>query len=112
MGGARRKATTHDRRTLMSRPTVMAAIVVSGGWGRTAEERQALETVVSGGVASRTTEGEVLAFLEGIRQRLRPDLPTVYAQVDTLLAQLGLEPRLPTVTQEAQPHTGHQRRRS
>jgi hypothetical protein len=112
VGGARRKATMQDRRPLMSRPTVMAAIVVSERWGRTPEERQALETVVFGGVASRTTEGEVLAFLEGIRQRLRPDLPTVYAQVDTLLAQLGLEPLLPTVAQKAQPNTGHQGRRS
>ena len=98
MGEARRKATKQDRRKLMRRPAVMAAIVVSWGWGRTPEERQALETVVSGGLASSTTEAEVLAFMEGIRQRMRPNLPTVYAQVDTLLAQLGLEPRLPTGT--------------
>lgn len=98
MVGARRKATKQDRRKLMSRPVVMAAIVVSGVWARTPEERQALETVVSGGLASSTTEGEVLAFLEGIRQRVRPDLPTVYAQVDALVAQLGIDPRQPTVT--------------
>jgi hypothetical protein len=82
----------------MSRPAVMAAIVVSWGWGRTPEERQTLETVVSGGLRLSTTEAEALAFMEWIRQGMRPDLPTVYAQVDTLLAQLDLEPRLPTVT--------------
>jgi hypothetical protein len=92
---ARRTASGHYRGKLMDRPVVMAAIVVSGTWGRTAEEREALETVRSAGLASSTTEGEVLTFLEGIRQRVRPDLPTVYAQVDVLLAQLGLEPRLP-----------------
>jgi hypothetical protein len=90
---ARRTASGHYRGKLMSRPVVMAAIVVSGVWGRTAEERQALETVRSAGLASSTTEEEVLAFLEGIRQRVRPDLPTVYAQVDALLTGLGLEPR-------------------
>jgi hypothetical protein len=92
---ARRTASGNYRGKLMDRPVVMAAIVVSGTWGRTAEERQALETVRSSGLASCTTEGEVLAFLEGIRQRLRPDLPTVYAQVDSLLIGLGMKPRLP-----------------
>jgi hypothetical protein len=91
---ARRTASGKYRGKLMSRPVVMAAIVVSGFWGRTAEERQALETARSGGLASCSTAGEVLAFLEGIRQQVRPDLPTVYAQVDALLTGLGLEPQL------------------
>jgi hypothetical protein len=92
---AHRTESGQYRGKLMDRPVVRAAIVVSGVWGRTAAEREALETVRSAGLASSTTEGEVLAFLEGIRQRVRPDLPTVYAQVDTLLKGLGLEPRLP-----------------
>jgi hypothetical protein len=98
MGGARRKSSKQARRTLMSTPVVMAAVVVSGGWGRTPEERQALETVVSGRLASSPTEGELLTFLEGVRQRVRPDLPTIYQQIDVLLAQVGLEPRLRTGT--------------
>jgi hypothetical protein len=77
----------------------MMALAVSAEWGKSQRQRRVLERLVRDVVAASRTETEVLRFLEGIRQQMRPDLPPLDEQIDTMLAQSGMKARLSVVAQ-------------
>jgi hypothetical protein len=74
----------------------MAALAVSAQWGTSPKQRRVLQRLVRDVVASSTTEREVLVFLEGIRQQMRPDLPPLDEQIDGMTGP-GMKPRLALV---------------
>jgi hypothetical protein len=77
----------------------MMALAVSAGWGQSQKQRRVLQRLVREAVAASWTEAEVLRFLEGIRHQMRPDLPPLDEQIDTMLAQSGMKARLAVVAQ-------------
>ena len=81
----------------MRSPAVMAALAVSAQWGKSQKQRRDLQRLGRDVVAASTTEGDVLEVLENIRQRMRPDLPPLDEQIDGIIGQSGMKPRLSVV---------------
>jgi hypothetical protein len=81
----------------MNSPAVMAALAASAEWGRSRKQRRVLQRLVRDVAAASRTEEEVLDLLEGIRQQMRPDLASLDEQVDTMLAQSSMKPKLTIV---------------
>jgi hypothetical protein len=80
----------------MRSPAVMVALAVSAQWGKSPKQRRVLQRLVRDVVASSMTEREVLVFLEGIRQQMRPDLPPLDEQIDGMMGP-DMKPRLALV---------------
>jgi hypothetical protein len=75
----------------------MAALAVSAEWGKSPKQQRVLQRLVRDVVAASTTEGGVLEVLEQIRQQTRPDLPPLDEQIDGVIGQSGMKPRLAIV---------------